>query len=209
MTNVAIVFYSATGNLSKLARAAAAAAEKEGAEVRLRKVAELSAQSIVPGDASWTEAWRQNAADCADVENATLDDLEWADAVLWGTPSRYGMPAGPLKQFIDTTLPLHSRRGLVNKVMSSFTSSATLHGGQESAILALNNAFYHWGAIIVPIGVADPIQAAPTNGNPYGASSTTRNKPGNVDEDNLAAVEYQARRTVQIASALRRGFAQA
>lgn len=206
MTNVAVIYYSSTGNLHKLAVVAACAAEKVGAEVRLRKAAELSSESIVPDNDAWNEAWAANVAATHDIPIATLDDLEWADAVLWGTPGRYGLPAGPLKQFIDTTLPLHSRRGLVNKVMSSFTSTATLHGGQESTILALNNAFYHWGAIIVAPGVADPIQLAPTNGNPYGVSSVSRNQPVNVDEDNLAAIEYQACRTVEIASALLRGF---
>lgn len=207
MTNVAVIYYSSTGNIFRLAEAAAAAAAKAGADVRLRRAAELSTDSVVPTDETWTAAWARHAAETRDVPEATLDDLAWADAVLWGTPGRYGLPAGPLKQFIDQTLPLHSRRGLVNKVMSSFTSTATLHGGQESTILALNNAFYHWGAIIVPPGVADPIQLAPTNGNPYGVSSVSRNRPGNVDDDNLAAVEYQARRVVEITAALVRGFA--
>ncbi|GGM33313.1 TrpR-binding protein WrbA [Longimycelium tulufanense] len=209
MINVAVIYYSSTGNLYKLAAAAADAAEEARAQVRLRKAPELSAESIVPDNPGWTEAWAEHAAVTRDIPDATLDDLEWADAVLWGTPGRYGLPAGPLKQFIDLTLPLHSRRGLVNKVMSSFTSTATLHGGQESTILALNNAFYHWGSIIVPPGVADPIQLAPTNGNPYGVSAVSRNKPANVDEDNLAAIRYQARRTVEITSALVRGLSAA
>ncbi|UCM88843.1 NAD(P)H-dependent oxidoreductase [Streptomyces marincola] len=206
MTNVAVIYYSSQGNVHKLAVAAAAAAEKAGAEVRLRRTAELTTETVVPGNDQWNEAWERHLASVQDIEEATLDDLDWADAVLWGTPGRYGLPAASLKQFIDQTLPLHMRRGLVNKVMSSFTSTATLHGGQESTILALNNAFYHWGSIIVPPGVADPVQLAPTNGNPYGVSSVSRNEAGNVDDDNLSAVEYQARRTVEIAAALGRGL---
>ncbi|HZG06876.1 MAG TPA: NAD(P)H-dependent oxidoreductase [Streptomyces sp.] len=206
MTNVAVIYYSSQGNVHKLAVAAAAAAEKAGAEVRLRRTAELTSETIVPGNESWNKAWAEHLEAVKDIPEAALEDLEWADAVLWGTPGRYGLPAASLKQFIDLTLPLHMRRGLVNKVMSSFTSTATLHGGQESTILALNNAFYHWGSIIVPPGVADPIQLAPTNGNPYGVSSVSRNEAGNVDDDNLAAIEYQARRTVEIATALRRGL---
>ncbi|MEV4945131.1 NAD(P)H-dependent oxidoreductase [Streptomyces sp. NPDC053755] len=203
MTNVAVIYYSSQGNVHQLAVAAAAAAEKAGAEVRLRRTAELTTTSVVPENDTWNQAWAEHLASVQDIPEATLDDLEWADAVLWGTPGRYGLPAASLKQFIDQTLPLHIRRGLVNKVMSSFTSTATLHGGQESTLLALNNAFYHWGAIIVPPGVADPIQLTATNGNPYGVSSVSRNEPGNVDEDNLAAIEYQARRTVEIATAIR------
>ncbi|ARZ68897.1 NAD(P)H-dependent oxidoreductase [Streptomyces sp. HU2014] len=209
MIKFAVIYSSSTGNVHRLAEAAAAAAEKAGAEVRLRRVADLTAETIVPGNDAWTAAWTEHVAATGHIAEASLDDLDWADAVLWGTPGRYGLPSGPLKQFIDTTLPLHSRRGLLNKVMSSFTSTATLHGGQESTLLALNNAFYHWGAIVVPPGVADPIQLAPTNGNPYGVSSVSRNEPGNVDDDNLAAIGYQARRMVEITTALRRGQGEA
>ncbi|ALC30184.1 MULTISPECIES: NAD(P)H-dependent oxidoreductase [unclassified Streptomyces] len=206
MTKVAVIYYSSQGNVHKLAVAAAAAAEKAGAEVRLRRTAELSTETVVPGNDAWNKAWAEHLEAVQDIPEAAIEDLEWADAVLWGTPGRYGLPAASLKHFIDQTLPLHMRRGLVNKVMSSFTSTATLHGGQESTLLALNNAFYHWGAIIVPPGVADAIQLAPTNGNPYGVSSVSRNEAGNVDDDNLAAIEYQARRTVEITAALQRGL---
>ncbi|WP_430479698.1 NAD(P)H-dependent oxidoreductase [Streptomyces sp. P11-1] len=206
MTKVAVIYYSSQGNVHKLAVAAAAAAEKAGAEVRLRRTAELSTETVVPGNDAWNKAWAEHLEAVQDIPEAAIEDLEWADAVLWGTPGRYGLPAASLKHFIDQTLPLHMRRGLVNKVMSSFTSTATLHGGQESTLLALNNAFYHWGAIIVPPGVADTIQLAPTNGNPYGVSSVSRNEAGNVDDDNLAAIEYQARRTVEITAALQRGL---
>lgn len=206
MTKVAVIYYSSQGNVHKLAVAAAAAAEKAGAEVRLRRTAELSTETVVPGNDAWNKAWAEHLEAVQDIPEAAVEDLEWADAVLWGTPGRYGLPAASLKHFIDQTLPLHMRRGLVNKVMSSFTSTATLHGGQESTLLALNNAFYHWGAIIVPPGVADAIQLAPTNGNPYGVSSVSRNEAGNVDDDNLAAIEYQARRTVEITAALQRGL---
>ncbi|PWS45840.1 NAD(P)H dehydrogenase [Streptomyces sp. ZEA17I] len=206
MTKVAVIYYSSQGNVHKLAVAAAEAAEKAGAEVRLRRTAELSTETVVPGNDAWNKAWAEHLEAVQDIPEAAVEDLEWADAVLWGTPGRYGLPAASLKHFIDQTLPLHMRRGLVNKVMSSFTSTATLHGGQESTLLALNNAFYHWGAIIVPPGVADAIQLAPTNGNPYGVSSVSRNEAGNVDDDNLAAIEYQARRTVEITEALQRGL---
>ncbi|MFJ4822107.1 NAD(P)H-dependent oxidoreductase [Streptomyces bacillaris] len=206
MTKVAVIYYSSQGNVHKLAVAAAAAAEKAGAEVRLRRTAELSTETVVPGNDAWNKAWAEHLEAVQDIPEAAVEDLEWADAVLWGTPGRYGLPAASLKHFIDQTLPLHMRRGLVNKVMSSFTSTATLHGGQESTLLALNNAFYHWGAIIVPPGVADAIQLAPANGNPYGVSSVSRNEAGNVDDDNLAAIEYQARRTVEITAALQRGL---
>ncbi|MER7825450.1 NAD(P)H:quinone oxidoreductase [Streptomyces sp. NPDC096097] len=204
MTNVAVIYYSSTGNVHTMAKAAAESAAKAGAtEVRLLKVAELAPAAVVESN----PAWAAHAAATADVAEATLADLEWADVVLFGTPTRYGLPAAQLKQFIDTTGGLWFQGKLVNKVVSSFTSTSTAHGGQESTLLALNNTFYHWGSIIVAPGFADPVQFDPANGNPYGASSVSGNNPDNVADVNVASVEFQARRAVEIAAALERGFA--
>ncbi|SCF87077.1 NAD(P)H:quinone oxidoreductase [Streptomyces sp. Cmuel-A718b] len=202
MTNVAVIYYSSTGNVHRLAEAAAEAAEKAGADVRLRKVVELAPESAIARN----EGWAAHAAATRDIAEATLADVEWADALLFGTPTRFGLPAAQLKQFLDTTGGLWFQGKLVNKVVSSFTSTSTTHGGQESTILALNNTFYHWGAIIVPPGFADPVQFEQVNGNPYGASSVSGNESDNVHPDNLASIEFQARRTTDIASALHRGF---
>ncbi|MCX2927464.1 NAD(P)H-dependent oxidoreductase [Streptomyces sp. NEAU-W12] len=212
MTNVAIVYYSATGNIHKLAVAAAEAAEKAGAEVRLRRVAEITDEPLAPNYAEWTRANNEHAAAAGDIPVAAVDDLDWADAVVWGTPGRYGLLAGPLKHFIDQTFELHARRGLMNKAMSAFTSTGTPHGGQESTLLSLSNVFYHWGAVIVPPGVTDDILLAPSNGNPYGVSATSGLQaiPGhlaqNVTDDNLAAVGYQTVRTMRVAEALKQGL---
>ncbi|MFI0742026.1 NAD(P)H:quinone oxidoreductase [Streptomyces sp. NPDC021100] len=205
MTNVAVVYYSSTGNVHKMAEAAAAEAEKAGAAVRLRRVAELAPQSAIERN----EAWAAHAAATRDVPEAALEDLDWADAILFGTPTRFGLPAAQLKQFLDTTGGLWFQGKLVNKVVSSFTSSNNTHAGQESTILALNNTFYHWGAVIVPAGFADPVQFEQANGNPYGASSVTDNVPGNVHPDNLASIAFQARRVVEIAKALGAGLSAA
>ncbi|MET8729372.1 NAD(P)H:quinone oxidoreductase [Streptomyces parvus] len=202
MTNVAVIYYSSTGNVHRLAEAAAVAAEKAGADVRLRKVVELAPESAI----AQNEGWAAHAAATRDIAEATPADVEWADALLFGTPTRFGLPAAQLKQFLDTTGGLWFQGKLVNKVVSSFTSTSTTHGGQESTILALNNTFYHWGAIIVPPGFADPVQFEQVNGNPYGASSVSGNESDNVHPDNLASIEFQARRTTDIASALHRGF---
>lgn len=212
-TRVAIVYYSGTGNIHRLAAAAAAAAEKAGAQTRLRRVPEYVDRSLAPEFTEWTQAWEENTEATKDVPTANIDDLGWADAVLFGGPGRFGLIAAPLKHFIELAWPLNTRDGLVNKVMSSFTSTGAPHGGQESTILSLNNVFYHWGAIIVPPGVTDEIQRAPSNGNPYGVSSVSGRQaiPGrlaeNITEDNLAAIGHQTRRMIEVASALRRGFA--
>jgi multimeric flavodoxin WrbA len=87
-----------------------------------------------------------------DQTNATLDDLEWADGVAFGTPTRFGNVAGKLKQFIDQAGRLWQDGRLADKAATAFTSSQTTHGGQESTILALCNTFYHWGMVIVTLG---------------------------------------------------------
>lgn len=213
VTRIAIVYYSGTGNIHKLAVAAAVAAEKAGAETRLRRVPEYVEASLAPEFTEWTQAWSENTAATADVETAAVDDLAWADAILLGASGRFGLVAAPLKHFVEQSWPLHARNGLFNKVASSFTSTGAPHGGQESTILSLNNVFYHWGAIIVPPGTADEIQRAPSNGNPYGVSSASGRQalPGhlaeNVTEDQLAAIGYQTRRMIEVATALRRGWA--
>ena len=197
--NAAIIYYSATGTVHALARAAAEGAEKAGAHVRLRKVAELAP----PGSISANPAWAQHLRDTADVAEASLDDLAWADAVLFGTPTRFGNPASQLRAFIDTTGPLWAPGGLAGKVYSAFTASNTAHGGQESTLLALGNTFYHWGGIIVPPGYTDPIQFR--SGNPYGTSHVAGDGP--PSEVVLEAARYQARRAVDIAASLKAGRA--
>ena len=195
----AIIYYSSTGTVHALARAAAEGAEKAGAHVRLRRIAELAPPAAI----NTNPAWRQHLQDTADVVEASLDDLAWADAVLFGTPARFGNPASQLRAFIDTTGPLWQGGNLVDKVYSAFTSSSTAHGGQESTLLALGNTFYHWGGIIVPPGYADPIQYR--SGNPYGTSHVVGDgPPGDVS---LEAARYQARRVVDTAAALKAGRA--
>ena len=197
--NVAIIYYSATGTVHALAQAAAEGAEKAGAQVRLRKVAELA-----PAEAINTNpAWAQHLRDTVDVAEASLDDLAWADVVLFGTPTRFGNPASQLRAFIDTTSSLWQEGKLAGKVYSAFTASGTGHGGQESTLLALGNTFYHWGGIIVPPGYTDPIQFQ--SGNPYGTSHVADDGP--PGEVALQAARYQARRAVDTAALLKAGRA--
>ncbi|WP_344620595.1 NAD(P)H-dependent oxidoreductase [Dactylosporangium salmoneum] len=202
MTNVAVLYYSSTGNVFRLAEAAADAAVKAGADVRLHRIPELVDEPPVTD----REAWRRHTETTAQVPPATLDDLEWADAVLLGTPVRFGSPAPQVLHFIDTTAALSIAGRLSGKVAGAFASGSAPHGGQVSAILALHNAFCHWGAVIVSTGSTDPVLFRPDNGNPYGASNVSRNRPGNVGDDNLAAAEFQARRSVAIAAALAAGL---
>jgi NAD(P)H dehydrogenase (quinone) len=197
--NVSVIYYSSTGTVHALAQAVAEGAEKAGARVRLRKVAELAPPEAI----SANPAWAQHVADAADVTEVGHDDLEWADAVLFGTPTRFGNAASQLGAFLDTTGPLWFQGKLADKVYSAFTASSTSHGGQESTILALTNTFYHWGGIIVPPGYTDPIQFQ--SGNPYGTSHVAaEDAPMDVA---LQAARYQARRVVDTAAALKAGRA--
>ncbi|RYG47431.1 NAD(P)H:quinone oxidoreductase [bacterium] len=193
-TKTAVIYYSATGGTYKLAQAIVEGAKEAGSEVRLLKVKELAPEAAIASN----EGWSAHRLETQDVPEATLDDLEWADVIILGAPTRYGLPAAQLKQFLDTTGPLWGQGKLINKFASSFTSTATAHGGQESTILALNNTFYHWGSVIVPPGYADPIQFAA--GNPYGASFTSQNGSVPPDENALASARFQGRRTVEVAT---------
>ncbi|RLK54989.1 NAD(P)H:quinone oxidoreductase [Actinokineospora cianjurensis] len=190
---VAVIYYSSTGHVHQLAKAIEEGAIDAGAEVRLRKVAELAPASVVAGSPDWAE----HAKATEDVPEATLDDLLWADAYLFGSPTRYGNVAAQLKQFIDTTGGLWFERKLVDKVVSGFTSSDEVHGGQESTIISLYNVFMHWGAIIVTPGYADDVVSA-AGGNPYGASSIHVDK--NPTKEELAAANFQGRRVAEKAA---------
>jgi len=195
MIKLAVIYYSATGTVHTLAKAVAEGAEKAGAEVRLRKVAELAPRQAIDARPEWA----QHVEATTDVETATNDDLAWADAVLFGTPTRFGNPSYQLKAFIDSTGPLWFQGKLAGKVYSAFTASNTAHGGQESTLLALGHVFHHWGGIIVPPGYTDPIQFQ--SGNPYGTSHVSSQGP--PSDVILAAAHHQARRVVETTAALK------
>jgi NAD(P)H dehydrogenase (quinone) len=165
-----------------------------GAEVRLRKVRELAPEEAI----ATNQGWVAHRLESQHVPEATNEDLRWADAIIFGTPTRFGLPSAQLKQFLDTTGKLWAEGALLNKICSSFSCSGTGHGGQETTIVNLNTTFYHWGAIIVSPGYADPIQFRA--GNPYGASFTSNNGTLKPDETALAAARFQGRRVAELAA---------
>jgi NAD(P)H dehydrogenase (quinone) len=198
---VSVIYYSATSSVYTLAQQAVEAAEKAGAEVRLRKVRELAPKEAIESN----EGWSKHALETQDVVEASADDVTWADAVLFGTPTRYGNVAAQLKQFLDTLGPQWAKGELANKVYTGFVSTGTNHGGQESTLLALYNSIYHFGGIIVPPGYTDPSKFV--DGNPYGASHISANGSNPPQEKDLTAVAYSATRATQIAAQLKRGAA--
>ncbi|MDT0530997.1 NAD(P)H:quinone oxidoreductase [Micromonospora sp. DSM 115977] len=200
-TKVAVIYYSATGITYQMAQAACEGAGEAGAEVRLRKVRELAPDEAIRSNSGW----HAHHMETQDVPEVQLDDLSWADVVIFGTPTRYGVMAAQLKQFMDTTGPLWSQGALADKVYSAFCSTATSHGGQEATLLSMFNVFYHWGGVVVTPGYTDPSQFVA--GNPYGASHTSNNGETAPDDIALGACALTARRAVQIGAALKAGLA--
>jgi len=191
MTKVAVIYYSATGNVHALAEAVADGAVEAGAQVRLRRVADLAPAEAIDSN----PAWRVHADATAGIDVATVDDVRWADALAFGTPARFGNVSAPLKQFLESTAPLWAAGELANKVATGFASAGNLHGGNESTLLALYNSMHHWGAVIVPPGYTDPLVYA-AGGNPYGTAHASRGGP--PGDDVLAAARYQGRRLAAI-----------
>lgn len=195
---LAIIYYSSTGTIHAMAQRLSESAEKAGAEVRLRQVAELAPAEAIASNAAWSQHFDQTKNE----PKATADDVVWADAVLFGTPTRYGNVASQLKQFIDTLGAQWAQGQLANKAYAGFTASMTQHGGQESTLLALYNTIYHFGGVIVPPGYTDPLKFA--DGNPYGVSHVTGG--GNdapLGDVQHAALDHLARRIVSIGGKLR------
>jgi NAD(P)H dehydrogenase (quinone) len=192
---IAVVYYSATGNVHGLAQAVAEGAEGAGAEVRLRHVAELASELLI----SQNQYWGRHRSEVADAPVATLEDLEWADGIAFGTPTRFGNVAAQLKQFMDQAGALWQAGELADKVGTAFTSSQNPHGGQETTILALNNTLYHWGMLILPLGyTVGEVFAA--GGNPYGASFVSGHTVTGPDAHARAVARYQGQRLARFSA---------
>ena len=197
MANVAVIYYSSTGTQHRLAQAVAEGAREAGAEVRIRLVAETAPDAAIDSNPKW----RQFVDSTQDAPRAALDDLEWADAIVVGTPTRFGNVAAQMKAFLDTTGGLWFQGKLADKVCAGFTSAQNANGGQESTLLALYNTFYHWGAIVAPPGYTDPKVFA-AGGNPYGPSTTTGSEGAPPTEADLDHARYLGARVAGIADRL-------
>jgi NAD(P)H dehydrogenase (quinone) len=193
---IAVIHYSSTGNVYRLAAALAGGASDAGAEVRLRRCRETNPREVIERNPRWMEhaAWAEE-----NLEEASLDDLEWANGVALGAPTRFGMPAAPLKQYLDQTGGLWAQGKLADKVMTGFTSASTTHGGLESTVLALLNTAYHWGSLVLPLGYTDPLLFR--SGNPYGASWVSR-KGSQPDDEATEVARLQGRRLARFAAAV-------
>ena len=199
MVKLAVIFYSMGGTNVQLSKWAAEGAKEAGAEVKVFKVKELAPESAIEGN----EAWKATVEATKDIPEVTPDDLEWADAIIFSVPTRFGNMPSQMKQFLDTTGGLWAQGKLVNKVVSAMSSAQNPHGGQEATILSLYTTMYHWGAIVAAPGYTDPVTFG-AGGNPYGTSVTV-DQDGNMVEDVEAAVKHQAKRTVTVAGWVKNG----
>lgn len=201
MSNVklAVVFYSMGGTNYQLSKWAEEGAKEAGAEVRLLKVQELAPESVIAEN----EGWKATVDATKDVPVATSEDLEWADAIIFSVPTRFGNMPSQMKQFLDTQGGLWASGKTINKVVSGMTSAQNPHGGQEATLLSLYTSMMHWGAIIATPGYTDPVIFG-AGGNPYGTSVTV-GQDGKMIEDVEAAVKHQAKRTVTVAEWVKKG----
>lgn len=197
-TKLAVIYYSTYGTNHEMAQVAEKAAREAGAEVRLLRVAETAPEAVVNSQ----DAWAAQAERMSNVPEAGLDDLEWADAYLFSTPTRFGGASSQMRAFIDTVGPLWGAGKLVNKHVSAMTSAQNPNGGQETTLQSLYFTFMHWGAVVVAPGYTDDSIFA-AGGNPYGVS-VTADGAGLTDEDK-AAVRHQTRRLIDITDRHKRG----
>jgi NAD(P)H dehydrogenase (quinone) len=198
--NLAVIYYSSTGTNFQLAKWAAEGGKQAGAEVKVLKVPELAPQAAIDSN----PAWKAHVEATKDVPEVSLGDLEWADAIIFSVPTRFGNIPSQMKQFLDTTGGLWFQGKLTNKVVSAMSSASNLHGGHEATLLSLYTTMYHWGAIVVAPGYTDPVTFG-AGGNPYGTSVTV-DQNGEMKEDVRDAVIHQAKRTVTVAGWVKKGL---
>ena len=199
---VNIVFYSMYGHIYRMAAAVAEGAKQEsGAEVGLFQVPETLSSEILAKMGA-TEAKKA----FAHIPVATMDTLSKADAVIFGTPTRFGMMTAQMRSFLDATGGLWVEGALIGKVGSVFASSATQHGGQESTILSFHTTLLHQGMIIVGVPYSEKRQMTLneiTGGSPYGASTIAGGDGSRLPSENeLAIARFQGKHVAEITKRL-------
>lgn len=200
--NVLVVFYSMYGHIYRMAEAAAEGArEVKGASVTMRRVPET-----LPAEVLQKMGAVEPQKAFAHVPVCTVGELAQSDAILFGTPTRFGNMCGQMRQFLDATGQLWMKGALVGKVGSVFTSSNTQHGGQESTVLSFHITLLHQGMILVGLPYAFDGQMRMdeiTGGSPYGASTIAGAKGERMPSANeLAAARFQGRHAASIAAKL-------
>jgi NAD(P)H dehydrogenase (quinone) len=196
---VLVVFYSMYGNVAKLAKAVAEGARQvENVEVSIMQVEEMVPKEIIEAN----ERMKRVREELSDIPIATNEDLVEADGIVFGTPTRYGNMSAQMKQFIDKTGRLWAEGKLINKVAGVFTSTSSLHGGQETTIITSMIPLLHLGMIIVGIPYSEQrlFSLEIGGGSPYGASSVSGPKADRPPTENdLEIAKTLGRRVAEIA----------
>lgn len=198
---ILIVFYSTYGHMYQMVQAAAEGARDAGAQVDIKRVPELLSDDIIAAMGA-TEAQKQ----LSDIPVASAEDLEEADGIIFGVPTRFGNMVGQMRMFLDSTGPQWAKGALVGKVGSVMSSSATQHGGQESTILTTQITLLHHGMVIVGLPYAFQGQTTMdevSGGSPYGASTIAAGDGSRLPSENeLAGARFQGSHVAQVAGKL-------
>lgn len=190
-----IVFYSTYGTNLQMAKEAEKVAIDIGAEVRLRRVKETAPEDVVKSQDAWVETLEK----MKDIQEVEPEDMAWANAYLFSSPTRYGGAASQMRAFIDTLGPLWQEGKLANKPFSAMTSAQNIHGGQETTIQTLYITAMHWGAVVVTPGYTSP-SVSESGGNPYGVSVTVEGE--GVTDKVRNSIKHQVERLVSMAEKL-------
>ncbi|WIK64455.1 NAD(P)H:quinone oxidoreductase [Gleimia hominis] len=197
MTKLAVIYYSATGHGTKMAKIVEEAAKEAGADVRVRHIKETVDPEVFANNPAWTANYNATK----DLPPASGEDIEWADAVIFGSPTRFSNVTGQFQSFLDTLGGLWAEGKLADKVYAAFTSSSTLHGGQETTLMKMYQSIIHMGGYIVAPGYTDPLKF--TDGNPYGVGHVTGvNNDKDLPESTKAALKHMAKRVLKVANKL-------
>jgi NAD(P)H dehydrogenase (quinone) len=199
---IKIIFYSMYGHTYKMAEAVAEGARQvEGAEVEIFQVPELVPDSVL--EASGAKKARETFTH---IPTAKLDDLADADALIFGTPTRFGNMCAQMRNFLDQTGGLWAQGTLVGKVGSAFTSTGTQHGGQETTLTSFHSTLLHQGMVVVGLPYSEARQMTLdeiTGGSPYGATTIAGTDGSRMPSENeLAMARFQGRHVADIAKRL-------
>jgi|SRR5690606_16036184 NAD(P)H:quinone oxidoreductase, type IV len=198
MTKVLVLYYSSYGHIETMARAVAEGARAAGAEAVVKRVPEL-----VPAEVAQKAGFKLDQ----EAPVATVEELADYDAIVFGTPTRFGNMTAQMRNFLDQTGGLWAKGALIGKVGSVFTSSATQHGGQESTILTFIPTLMHHGMVVVGLPYSFAGQSGLDEikgGSPYGASTIAAadgsRQPSAVE---LEGARFQGRHVAEIAAKLK------
>lgn len=197
MAKVLVLYYSSYGHIETMASAVAEGAREAGAEVTVKRVPEL-----VPEEVALKSGMKVNQA----APVATVDELPNYDAIIFGTPTRFGNMAAQMRNFLDQTGGLWFHGKLIGKVGSVFVSTATQHGGQETTLTSFHTTLLHHGMVIVGVPYSEARQMTLgeiTGGSPYGASTIAGGDGSRQPSENeLAIARFQGRHVATIAAKL-------